>query len=174
MACKLLRISLFQFDDVTPSRRGILALVIVFNSVGKDIRLALPVLLCVLLRPDDNRLGAMQAIDTIYHLVQASHLLNGLCIRIEEILLNRTVRPDTHYDDTSLLVLVALTIDTLQHLAGSTHQGDCTIGRRDKPRLLEVPVLGQILTEHIGVEEHPHNRSDCLLLPQLLRTTGCI
>ena len=76
MACKLLRISLFQFDDITPSRRGILALVVVFNSVGKDIRLTLPILLCVLLRPDDNGLGAMQAIDTIYHLVQASHLLN--------------------------------------------------------------------------------------------------
>ena len=61
---------LFQFDDVTPSCRGILALVVVFNSVGKDVCLTLAVLLGVLLWTDDNGLGAMQAIDAIDDSIQ--------------------------------------------------------------------------------------------------------
>ena len=144
------------------------------DGISKYLRFAFTILLCILLRAKNDGLASVHAVNSVYHLVQTLHLLELLGIDIEEILLNRGVCSDTHHDDTSLLVLIALTIDLLQYLISCLDNGDALTRRSNQALLHEVPVLRQILAESICIQEYPNDRCHRLLLPQLLRTTGSI
>ena len=106
-----------------------------------------------MLGTDDDCLGAIKAIDAIDDLVEATHLLNLFCVDVEQVLLDGTVRADTHDNHTGFLVLIALTVDFLQHVASGTYDGDGAAGGSDEPRLLEVPVLGEVFTEGVCIHE---------------------
>ena len=144
------------------------------DGISKYLRLALAVFLGILLRAKNDGLASVHAVNPVYHLVQTLHFLELLSIDIEEILLDRGVCPDAHHDDTSLLILITLAIDLLQHLMSRLDNGDALTRRSNQALLHEVPVLRQILAESICIQEHPNDRCHRLLLPQLLRTTGSI
>ena len=60
----------------------------------------------------------MQAVDAVNNLVEATHLLELLGIDIEEILLDGRVWTDAHHDDSSLLILIARAVDSLEDIVG--------------------------------------------------------
>ena len=163
-----------QLDDVAPAGGGIRALVVVLDSVGKDVGAALAVGLGVLLGAEDNGLGAMQAVDAVDDLVEAAHLLELLGIDVEKVLLDGAVRADTHDNDSSLLILVALTKDLPEHPVGCLDDADGGTGGGEEPYLLIVPVLCQVLAEHVGIQEDTHNAGYRVLYAQLLGTAGGI
>ena len=83
------------------------------NSIGEDICLALAVFLGVLLSPKYYCLAAVKSVDPVNNFVETFHLLELFSIDIEEVLLDRRIRANTHDDDSGFLVLVALPIDSL-------------------------------------------------------------
>ena len=83
----------------------------------------------------------MHAIDTVYHLVEPLHLLELFGIDVKQILLDGRVWADVHDDDTSLLILVALTINRLQDVRSSLSDGNGRAAGCNQPFLLKVPVL---------------------------------
>ena len=56
------------------------------DGIGKDLRFAFTILLCILLRAQYYRLASVHAVNSVYHLVQTLHLLELLSIDVEEIL----------------------------------------------------------------------------------------
>ena len=81
------------------------------DSIGKDISLTLAILLRVLPAAYHYRFRAIQFIDSVDDSIQAFVLLYLFCVDVEEVLLDRLLWRDTHHDDTSLLILVALPKD---------------------------------------------------------------
>ena len=144
------------------------------DGISKYLRLALAVFLGILLRAKNDGLASVHAVNSVYHLVQTLHLLELLGIDVEEILLDRGVCPDAHHDDTSLLVLIPLTIDLLQYLISCLDNGDGGTRGRNQALLHEVPVLWQVFAESVCIQEHSNDRGHRLLLSQLLGTTGSI
>lgn len=63
--------SLFESDDVTPSGGGILALKILLHGTCKDICPTFTARLSVLLGAKDNRLRAVDLVDTVYDCIKA-------------------------------------------------------------------------------------------------------
>ena len=116
----------------------------------------------------------MHAIDAVYHLIELPHLLYLLGIDIEQILLDGAIGPNAHDDYSGFLVMVAWAVDALQHVAGGTDNGYRATGGSDKPCFLEVPVLGEVFTKHIGIDEHSYDAGHRLLLAQFLGTAGSI
>ena len=64
------------------------------DGIGKDVRLALAVLLGVLLRAEDDGLASMHTVDAVDHFVEPLHLLELLGSDVEEVLLDERVRAD--------------------------------------------------------------------------------
>ena len=144
------------------------------DGIGKDIRLSLAVFLSVLLTAEYNGLCAVDLIDAVNNGIQTLHLLELFSIYVEQILLDGTVRPDSHNDDTSFLIMIALTVELLKHFIGSLDNSDGRAGRSDESHFLKVPVLRQVFSESIGVKEDTHNGSNRTLLAQFLSTSGSI
>ena len=165
---------LFQLDDVAPAGGGVRTFMVVLDGISEDVGTALAVGLGVLLGAENNGLGAMQAIDAVDDLVEAAHLLELLGIDVEKVLLDGAVRTNAHDNDACLLILVALTIDLPEHPVGCLDDADGGTGGGKEAYLLIVPVLCQVLAEHVGIQEHSNDRGHRLLLSQLLRTTGSI
>ena len=94
------------------------------DSIGENICLdLLAVFSCVLLRPQHNSLRALHTVNPVYYFIKPLHLLELLGVDVEEILLDGRVSTNAHDDDTCFFVLVALTIDGLQHLVGGLNDG---------------------------------------------------
>ena len=134
------------------------------DGIGKDVGLSLAVFLSVLLTAKHNGLGSIDLVDAVNDGIQSLHLLKLFRIRVEQVLLNWAVRPDSHDYYTCFLIVIALTVEVLKNLIGSFDNGDCRTGRRNEPHFLKVPVLGQVFTESIGVEEYAYDRCNSTLL----------
>ena len=57
--------ALLQLDDIAPPCRRVLALVVVLDCIGKDIGLAFPLWLRILLTAKDNRFRAVHLVDLV-------------------------------------------------------------------------------------------------------------
>ena len=88
-----------------------------FDGIGEDFSLAFAVFTGVLLGTYDYCLGAMHAVDTVHYLIEAPHLLYLLSVYVEQILLDGTVRAYTHDNHSGFLILIAWTVDALQHVS---------------------------------------------------------
>ena len=55
------------------------------DGIGEDVGFTFAILLGILLGTDDDSFRAMHAIDAVYNLVQAPHLLNLLGIDVEQM-----------------------------------------------------------------------------------------
>ena len=161
-----------QVDDVGPPGGGILAPKVVLDGVGKDVGLALAVLLRILLTAEDDGLGAVDLVDAVDDGIQTFHLLEMLGIEVEEVELHGRIGSDAHQYDAGLLVVIALDVDVLERLRGGLHDVDGAVGGHGQTLLAEVPVLGQVLPEGIGIEEDGHDGGHGALLPQFLGTAG--
>ena len=128
------------------------------DGISKYLRLALAVFLGILLRAKNDGLASVHAVNSVYHLVQTLHLLELLSIDVEEILLNRGVCSDTHHDDTSLLVLIALTIDLLQHLVSRLDNGDGGTGGRNDQKLQLIEKMASIHQLQAQLSEERKNQ----------------
>ena len=171
--CPLVRRS-FQLDDITPPCRWVFGFIIMLDGIGEHLCLTLTILLGVLLGADHDGLTAITLVDTVYHLVQALHLLNLLRIDIEQVLLERATGRYAHHNHPTPLVLNPLDENLIQHLFCCLHNGDCGACGRDQPFLVILPILQQVLSERVGTDEHTHDGGHSVLLSQLLRTTGSI
>ena len=146
------QIFLFQLDDVWPASSGVLALEVVLNRVGKDVgsnTASVPT--CVLLGSQHYGLATLQAVDAIYHSIEATHLLYLLGIKVEEVLLQGGVGTYAHDNDACLLILIALPEDTLEHVGSCLHNADGAVGWGDEAGLLVVPVLGKVFAKYVGI-----------------------
>lgn len=77
------------------------------DGIGKDIGLPFAIFLSVLLTAKNNGLRAIDLIDAVNDGIQTLHLLELFSIYVEKILLDGTVRPDSHNDDTGFLIMIA-------------------------------------------------------------------
>ena len=121
------------------------------DGVGEDVGFAFAVFSGILLGANDYSLGAVKAVNTVDDLVEAAHLLDLLGVDVEQVLLDGAIRTYTHNNNSSFLVLVAWAIYLLQNVAGCTHDGNGAVGWRDKSAFLEVPILGKVFAEGVGV-----------------------
>ena len=101
------------------------------DGIGEDISLALAVFLGVLLCTKYYGFAAVESVDPVNDLIEAFHLLELFCIDIEEVLLDRRIRTNTHDDDSGFLVLVALPIDSLQYFVSRLDYGNRRTAWRD-------------------------------------------
>ena len=134
------------------------------DGIGKDLCFPFAIFLHVLLTAQHNGLRTIKFVDTVDDGIKFAHFLELFGIRIKQVLLNGTIWPNSHDNDTSFFVMVALTIELLKNFVGCLYYGDGAAGWGDEPHFLKVPVLWQVFTEDIGIEEHSHNRCDCALL----------
>ena len=81
------------------------------DAVPKDIGFTFTLGLGVLLGAKDKGFGTVLTIDLIQHLIEAFQLLIAFRVIVDEVGLNTRVGTDAHNDDTSSLVMVALTED---------------------------------------------------------------
>ena len=124
------------------------------NGIGEYISLSLTILLSILLRAEDYGFTSMKSVNPVNNLIEPFHFLELFGIDIEEVLLNRRVRTDSHDYHAGLLILITFTIDFLQHLISRLDDGDAGAGRRNKTLLQEIPVLWQVFPESICVQEN--------------------
>ena len=122
-----------------------------FDGIGEDVGFALAIFSGILLGANDYCLGAVKAVNTVDDLVKAAHLLDLFGVDVEQILLDGAIRTYSHNDNSSFFVLVAWAINLLQNVAGSTNDGNGAVGWRDKSAFLEVPILGKVFAEGVGV-----------------------
>ena len=108
----------------------------------------------ILLGAEDNGFGAEFTINLINGLVETLHLLMSLCVVVDEVRLHAIVRTDSHDDDSGTFVVVALAEDPRGTPVGCLHYLLGGICRSQEPFLGHVPVLGQVFTEMVGVDEH--------------------
>jgi len=151
-------------NDVAPTGSWILTFEIALDGIGKDVRFSLAIFLSVLLTSKNNGLCSIDLVDAINDCIQSLHLLKLFSICVKQVLLNWTVRPNSHDCYTCFLIVIALAIELLKNFIGSFDNGDCRAGGRDEPHFLKVPVLGQVFTESIGVEENAYDGCDRTLL----------
>ena len=126
----------------------------------------------ILLGTQNDGFRAVFTVDFIQCLVEAFHLLMTLCIVVDEVRLNAIVWTDAHDDDSSTLVVIALTEDALRTTGGGLHDLLGRIGGGEKSFLSHVPVLRQVFTEMVGVDEDTNGLGYRLLFSQLLGTAG--
>ena len=81
----------------------------------------------------------------------AAHFLELFRVPVEEIELHRCVRADAYYDDARFLVVVALSVNIPQHLAGGSDDGRRAVGAYAEAQFLIVPILWKIVAEGVGV-----------------------
>ena len=86
-----------------------------FDGIGKDVSLSLTVLLSVLLTAKHNGLGSIDLVDAINDCIKSLRLFKLFSICVKQVLLNWTVRPNSHDDDTSFLIVIALTVELLEN-----------------------------------------------------------
>jgi len=72
------------------------------------------------------------------------------------------------------LVLVALYENAVEHVVSRLNNGNRRTCWSDKPSFLKVPILCQVFTEGIGIDEYTNRGGYRILHSQLLCTTGCI
>lgn len=120
---------LFQYDNVTPASRWVLTLEIMLDGIGKDLCFPFAIFLYVLLTAQHDGLRTIKFVDAINDCIQLTHLLELFCIRVKQVLLNGTIWSNSHDNDTSFLVMVALTIELLKHIVGRLYYGDSAAGR---------------------------------------------
>ena len=142
------------------------------NAVLEDIGLTLTIRFSILLGTQNDGFRTVFTIDLIQHLVEPFHLLMPLSVVVDEVRLNAIVRTDAHDDDSGTLVVVTLTEDALRTTGSGLHDLLGGIGGSEKSFLGHIPVLGQIFTEMVGVDEDEDGLGYRLLLPQLLGTSG--
>lgn len=141
------------FRNIAPTGGVARAFEVMPDGIGKDIGFTLSIFLRVLLGTEDNGLSTVFAVYLIQDLVELLHLLMTLCIIIDEVRLDAGVRDDTHDDDTGPFILVALPEDPLRTSGGRLYDLLGVVGRGEKPFLTHIPVLWQIFTEMVGVNE---------------------
>ena len=168
---------LFRLGNVAPAGGVAGTAEIVLDAVLEDTCLHLlpyahVLLVGILLGAEDDGLGAVFAVDSVDGLVETFHLLVALCVVVDEVRLHTVVGTDAHDDDARTLVVVALTVDALDTPDGRLHDLLGGVGGRQQPLLAHVPVLGQVLAEMIGVDEHADGLRDGLLLAEFLGTAG--
>lgn len=123
------------------------------DCIGENISFTFAVFLCVLLRGQDNRLSTIFTVDLIQHFVEFLHLLMTLRVIIDEVRLDAVVRDNTHDNNPSPLVMIALTEDPLRAVVCRLHNLLGVVGGREKSFLAHIPILGQILAEMVSVNE---------------------
>ena len=123
------------------------------NAVLEDVSLAFTTWLRVLLGTQYNSLRTEFTINLIQCLVEPFHLLMPLCVVINEVGLYTIVWTDTHDDDTGTLVVVALSEDAFRASGRRLNYLLSGISGGEKPFLGHVPVLGQVFTEMVGIDE---------------------
>lgn len=74
-----------QLDDIAPSRCGVLAAEVMLDGIGEYISLAFALLLGVLLRAHDEGLGAVEAVDSVEHIVKRLQLVVLLGLDVKQI-----------------------------------------------------------------------------------------
>ena len=144
------------------------------DGIGKHIGLSLTILLSILLRAEDYGLTSMQPVNPVNDLVEPLHFLELFGIDVEEVLLNRRIGTDSHDYYTGLLILITFTKDLLQHLISRLDDSDAGAGRRNETLLQEIPVLWQVFTESICIQEYANDGGHRILHPQLFSTAGSI
>ncbi len=123
------------------------------DGVGEDIGLSLAVATGVLLRTQNDGLGAIEPVDAVDDGIKAFHLLELLGVEVKQVQLDGNPRHNVHEDDPGFLVMVALTIHLLKHFESRLHNLDSAVGRHRKACFHETVILRQIFTERIGIEE---------------------
>ena len=74
-------------------------------------------------------------------------------IVVDEIGLYAIVRTDAHYDDTSTLIMVALTEDTLRTAGRRLYNLLGGVRRCQESFLSHIPVLRQVFTKMVGIDK---------------------
>ena len=113
----------------------IFALEIMFDGIGKDVSLSLAVLLSVLLTAKDNGLSSIDLVDAINDCIKSFHLFKQLSICVKQVLLNWTVRSNSHDDDTCFLIVIALTVELQKDFIGCFDNGDSRAGGGVRSRI---------------------------------------
>ena len=126
----------------------------------------------ILLGTKDNRFRTIFAIDLVKCLVDTLQLLETLGIVIDEIGLYAIIRTDAHDNNASTLIMESLTEDSLHAPDGRLDNLLGGVGWSKESFLGHIPVLGQILTEMVGVDEDTDRLGHRLLLPEFLGTAG--
>ena len=91
------------------------------DAVPKDIGFTFTFGLGVLLGAKDKGFGTVLTIDLIQYFVEAFQLLIAFRVIVDEVGLDARVGTDAHDNDTSSLVMVALTEDAPHAAGGRLH-----------------------------------------------------
>ena len=147
-------ISLCSLWYVAPTCGVTGATKIMLDAILEDVSLSFTAWLCVLLGTQHNGFRAVFTINLIQCLVEPFHLLMPLSVVVDEVRLYAIVWTDAHDDDTGTLVVVALSEDSFRTSGSRLNNLLGGISRSQKPFLCHIPVLGQVFTEMVGVDEH--------------------
>ena len=139
--------------NIAPTCRVTWASEIMLDAVLEDICLSFTALLRILLGSQNNGLRAKFTVDLVQSLVKPFHFLMPLCVVVNEVRLYAIIWTDTHDDDSCTFIVVALTEDSLCASGGHLYNLLGGISRSQKPFFGHVPVLGQVFTEMVGVDE---------------------
>ena len=142
------------------------------DAVLEDVSLSFTARFRILLGTKHDGFRAVFTINLIQCLVEPFHLLMPLCVVVYEVGLNTIVRTDTHDDDACTLIVVALTEDALRASGSGLDNLLSGIGGGEKSFLRHIPILGQVFTEMVGVDEDADGLGHRFLLSQFLCTTG--
>ncbi len=166
--------SLFScgFRNVTPACGIARAAEVVLDTVLEHASLALAAFGGVLLRAKDDGLRTVETVDLIQCFIELLHLLVTLSVIVHEVRLYAVIGTDAHDDDTSPLVVIALPEDSLRTPCGRLYNLLGVIGRSEQPFLRHVPVLREVFTEMVGINEYAYGLGHGLLTPQFLGTPG--
>ena len=143
-----------------------------FDAVPKDIGFTFTLGLGVLLGAKDKGFGTVLTIDLIQHFVESFQLLVALCVVVDEVGLDARVGTDAHDNDASSLVMVALTEDAPHAAGGCLHNLLGGVRRCKQSLLAHIPILWEVFTEMVGIDEDADGLSHRLLLAELLGTAG--
>ena len=120
------------FGDVTPAGCITWASEIMLDAVLEDVSLTLTIGFRILLGTQNDGFRAVFTINLIQCLVEPFHLLMPLSVVVDEVRLNTIIWTDAHDDDSSTLVVIALTENPLRasgsrldDLLGRIGGGEC-------------------------------------------------
>ena len=99
-----------------------------FDGIGKDVSLSLTIFLSVLLTAKYNGLSSIDLVDAINDCIKSLHLFQTVQHLCQTVLLNWTVRPNSHDDDTCFLIVIALTVEFLMNFISCFDNGDSRAG----------------------------------------------
>ena len=142
------------------------------DAIPKDIGFTFTLGFGVLLGAQDKGFGTVLTIDLIQHFVETFQLLVALCVVVDEVGLDARVGTDAHDDDASSLVMVALTEDAFHAAGGGLHNLLGGIGGGKQSLLAHIPILWEVFTEAVGIDEDADGLGYGLLLAELLGTAG--